>query len=122
MIKITDRPNMSSAVYCECYRKNQINKAILGEKKCILMLILLELIQINAYIKIKIQLSYLARLRILFIKLISEVGCGHIIFFVGMAIFPIFLILEEQISVEFLVENQKSRLIFIYFSQNIIAL
>ena len=21
MIKITDRPNMSSAVYCECYRK-----------------------------------------------------------------------------------------------------
>ena len=31
----------------------------------------------------------------------------------GMAIFPIFLILEEQISVESLVENQKSRLIFI---------
>ena len=86
------------------------------------MLILLEIIQINAYIKIKIQLSYLARLRILFIKLISQVGCGHIIFFVGMDIFPIFLILEEQISVEFLVENQKSRLIFIYFFQNIIAL
>ena len=36
-------------------------------------------------------------------------------FFVGMAIFHIFLILEEQISVESLVENQKSRLIFIYF-------
>ena len=34
-------------------------------------------------------------------------------FFVGMAIFHIFLILEEQISVESLVENQKSRLIFI---------
>ena len=33
-------------------------------------------------------------------------------FFFGMAIFPI-LILEEQMSVESLVENQKSRLIFI---------
>ena len=43
-------------------------------------------------------------------------------FFVGMAIFHIFLILEEQISVESLVENQKSRLIFIYFVQNIIVL
>ena len=32
-------------------------------------------------------------------------------FFVGMAIFHIFLILEEQISVESLVENQKSMLI-----------
>ena len=43
-------------------------------------------------------------------------------FFVDMAISPIFLILEEQISVESLVENQKSRLIFILFFQNIIAL
>ena len=43
-------------------------------------------------------------------------------FFVGIAISPIFLILEEQISVESLVENQKSRLIFILFFQNIIAL
>ena len=33
MIRITDHPNMSSAVCCECYRKNQTNKAILGEKK-----------------------------------------------------------------------------------------
>ena len=48
MIRITDHPNMSSAVCCECYRKNQTNKAIFGEKKCILMLILLE---INAFIK-----------------------------------------------------------------------
>ena len=32
------------------------------------------------------------------------------------------LILEEQISVESLMENQKSRLIFIYFFLNIIAL
>ena len=32
MIRITDHPNMSSAVYCECYRKYQTNKAILGEK------------------------------------------------------------------------------------------
>ena len=32
MIKTTDRPNMSSAVYCECYRKNQTNKAILEIK------------------------------------------------------------------------------------------
>ena len=32
MIRITDHPNMSSAVYCECYRKIQTNKAILGEK------------------------------------------------------------------------------------------
>ena len=32
-----------------------------------------------------------------FIKHISQVGCGHRIFFVGMAIFPIFLILEEHI-------------------------
>ena len=32
MIRITDHPNMSSAVCCECYRKNQTNKAILGEK------------------------------------------------------------------------------------------
>ena len=48
MIRITDHHNMSSAVCCECYRKNQTNKAILGEKKCILMLILLE---INAFIK-----------------------------------------------------------------------
>ena len=97
--------------YCKCYRKNQTNKAILGEKKCILMLILLE---INAFIKIKIQLSYLARLGILFfIKHISKVGCGHRFIFFGMAIFPIFFILEEQISVESLVEKQKSRLIFI---------
>ena len=82
-----------------------------GRKKCILMLILLE---INAFIKIKIQLSYLARLGILFfIKHISKVGCGHRFFFFGMAIFPIFLILEEQISVESLVENQISRLFFI---------
>ena len=51
--------------YCKFYRKNQTNKAILGEKKCILMLILLE---INAFIKIKIQLSYLARLGILFLS------------------------------------------------------
>ena len=36
-----------------------------GRKKCILMLILLE---INAFIKIKIQLSYLARLGILFLS------------------------------------------------------
>ena len=63
MIRITDHPNMSSAVCCECYRKKQTNKAILGEKKCILMLILLE---INAFIKMKTQLSYLARLGILF--------------------------------------------------------
>ena len=63
MIRITDHPNISSAVYCECYRKNQTNTAILGEKKSILMLILLE---INAFIKMKIQLSYLARLGILF--------------------------------------------------------
>ena len=33
MIRITDHPNMSSAVCCECYRKNQTNKAILGERK-----------------------------------------------------------------------------------------
>ena len=33
MIRINDHPNMPSAVYCECYRKNQTNKAILGEKK-----------------------------------------------------------------------------------------
>ena len=32
MIRITDPPNMSSSVYCECYRKNQTNKANLGEK------------------------------------------------------------------------------------------
>ena len=43
-------------------------------------------------------------------------------FFVGMAIFHMFLILEEQISVVSLVKNQKSRLIFIQFFQNIIAL
>ena len=50
-----------------------------GRKKCIFMLILLE---INAFIKIKIQLSYLARLGILFfIKHISKVGCGHRFFF-----------------------------------------
>ena len=33
MIRINDHPNMPSAVYCKCYRKNQTNKAILGEKK-----------------------------------------------------------------------------------------
>ena len=81
-----------------------------GRKKCILMLILLE---INAFIKIKIQLSYLARLGILFLSNIFLRLVVVTDFFFGMAIFPIFLILEEQISVESLVENQKSRLIFI---------
>ena len=119
MIKITDRPNMSSAVYCECYRKNQTKKAILGEKKCILMLILLETIQINAYIKIKIQLSYLARLGIVFFSTYFSGWLWSQIFVFRMAIFPIFLILEGQISVELLVENQKSRLIFIYFFSKI---
>ena len=33
MIRITDHPNMSSAICCECYRKNQTNKAILGGEK-----------------------------------------------------------------------------------------
>ena len=47
-------------------------------------------------------------------------GCGYRIFFVGMAIFHIFLILEEQISVELLVENQKSCLFSSNFFQNII--
>ena len=32
MIRITDHPNMSSAVYWEFNRKNQTNKAIWGEK------------------------------------------------------------------------------------------
>ena len=108
MIRISDHPNMSSAVCCECYRKNQTNKAILGEKKSILMLILLE---INAFIKNPTFLP-------------CQVGNTLFSqkFFVGMAIFHIFLILEEQISVESLVKNQKSRLIFIQFFQNIIAL
>ena len=36
MIMITDHPNMSSAVYCECYvQENQTNKAILGEKNVV---------------------------------------------------------------------------------------
>ena len=82
-----------------------------GRKKCILMLILLE---INAFIKIKIQLSYLARLGILFLSnIFLRLVVVTDLFFFGMAIFPIFLILEEQISVESLVEKQKSRLIFI---------
>ena len=38
-------------------------------------------------------------------------------FFVGMAIFHIFLILEEQISDELLVENQKSCLFSSNFSK-----
>ena len=101
MIRITDHPNMSSAVCCECYRKNQTNKAILGEKKCILMLIS----------KNPTFLPCQA-----WNTLFSQT------FFVGMAIFYIFLILEEQISVESLLKNQKSRLIFIQFFQNIIAL
>ena len=108
MIKITDHPNMSSAVCCKCYRKNQTNKAILGEKKSILMLILLE---INAFIKNPTFLPCQVWNTLLSQK-----------FFVGMAIFHIFLILEEQISVESLVKNQKSRLIFIQFFQNVIAL
>ena len=32
MIRITDPPNMSSAVYCECYRKNKKTKPF-WEKK-----------------------------------------------------------------------------------------
>ena len=44
-------------------------------------------------------------------------GFGHRIVFVGMAIFHIFLILEEQISVELLVENQKSCLFSSNFSK-----
>ena len=32
MIRITDRPNISSAVYCEYYRKNQTKK-LFWEKK-----------------------------------------------------------------------------------------
>ena len=102
MIRITDHTNMSSAVCCECYRKNQTNKAILGEKKSILMLILVILLEINAFIKNPTFLP-------------CQVGNTLFSqkFFVGMAIFHIFLILEEQISVESLVKNQKSRLIFI---------
>ena len=73
MIRITDHPNMSSAVCCECYRKNQTNKAILGEKKSILMLILLE---INAFIKN--PTFYLARLGIL---------CFHRIFLLAWPFF-----------------------------------
>ena len=46
----------------------------------------------------------------------------HRIFFVGMAIFPIFFILERQISVELLVENKKSRLIFTWFFRNKVAI
>ena len=51
------------------------------------------------------------------IKLLSNLFLRLVVvtefFFVGMAIFHIFLILEEQTSVESLVKNQKSRLIFI---------
>ena len=81
----------------------------LGEK-CILMLILLE---INAFVKMKIQLSYLSRLWKFLSNIFLRLVVVTEILFVGMAIFHIFLILEEQISVESLVENQKSRLIFI---------
>ena len=64
MIRITDHPNMSSALYCECLVTGKIKQTKpFWEKKCILMLILLK---INAFIKMKIQLSYLARLGILF--------------------------------------------------------
>ena len=115
MIRITDHPNMSSAVYCKCYRKNQTNKAILGEKKCILMLILLEINAFNilnqclyqnenpTFLPCQVGNTFLSNIFLRFS------GCGHRIFFVGMAIFHIFLILE----IESLVENQKSRLIFI---------
>ena len=67
----------------------------------------------------KIQLSYLAKLGILFYQtyFYGSVVVVTEFFFVGMAIFHIFLILEEQISVESLVKNQKSKLIFIYFSK-----
>ena len=67
MIRITDHPNMSSAVYCNVTGKIKPTKPF-WEKKCILMLILLE---INAFIKMKIQLSYLARLGILFYQTYS---------------------------------------------------
>ena len=62
MIRITDHPYMSSADYCDVKGKIKQTKPF-WEEKCILMLILLE---INAFIRIKIQLSYLARLGILF--------------------------------------------------------
>ena len=88
MIWITDLPNMSSAVYCECYRKNQTKTTPFLEKKCILRLILLE---INAFIKTKIQLSYLARLGILFYQTIFSDWLWSQKFFVGMAIFLIFI-------------------------------
>ena len=121
MIRITDHPNMSSAVYCKCYRKNQTNKAILGEKKCILMLILLEINAFNilnqclyqnenpTFLPCQVWNTFLSNI---FLRFRSVVVVTEF-FFVGMAIFHIFLILEEQISVESLVENQKSRLIFI---------
>ena len=123
MIRITDHPNMSSAVYCECYRKNQTNKAILGEKKCILMLILLEITAFNilnqclyqnenpTFLPCQVGNTFLSNIFLRFS------GCGHRIFFVGMAIFHIFLILEEQISVELLVENQTSCLFSSNFSK-----
>ena len=123
MIRITDHPNMSSAVYCECYRKIKQTKPFWEKKKCILMLILLE---INAFdilnqclyqnenptfLPCQVGNTFLSNIFLRFS------GCGHRICFVGMAIFHIFLILEEQISVELLVENQKSCLFSSNFSK-----
>ena len=123
MIRITDHPNMSSAVYCECYRKKSNKQSHFGRKKCILMMILLEINAFNilnqclyqnenpTFLPCQVGNTFLSNIFLRFS------GCGHRIFFVGMAIFHIFLILEEQISVELLVENQKSFLFSPNFSK-----
>ena len=49
--------------------------------------------------KLKSNFPTLTGWEYFFIKHISKVGCGHRFFFLGMAIFPHFLILEEQIYI-----------------------
>ena len=48
VIRITDRSDIFSAVYHECYTKNQTNNAILAEKKYFDAILL----EINAFVKI----------------------------------------------------------------------
>ena len=92
MIRITDHPNMSSAVYCECYRKIKQTKPF-WEKKCILRLILLEINAFNSlnqclyqnenptFLPCQVGNTFLSNIFLRFS------GCGHRIFLLAWPFF-----------------------------------
>ena len=87
MIRITDHPNMSSAVYCECFTGKSNKQSHFWRKKCILMLILLEINAFNilnqclyqnenpTFLPCQVGNTFLSNIFLRFS------GCGHRFFF-----------------------------------------